>query len=81
MVLLWFTCEGFELVLQVKLLSPQGAQVHPETGADGELFQGSADLVDLVGHCLLSGPYTQCERLLTLCFYYHSITAFIVQVY
>lgn len=43
-----FTCKGFKLVLQVKLLFPNSAQVHLEIGADGVLFNLLADLENFI---------------------------------
>ncbi len=47
-LMLHFTCEGFELVLQIKRLFAQGCQIHLQSGADGKLLNGPADLKDLV---------------------------------
>lgn len=47
------TREGFELVLQIKCLPPQGGQIHTQSRADGKLFNTPADLKDLVCDGLL----------------------------
>lgn len=57
--MLLFTCEGFELVLQIKHLLAQGCQVHSESRADSKLLNGSADLKDLVCDGLLGWTWTQ----------------------
>ena len=43
-----FTCKWFKFVLQVKLLFPNGAQVHLEIWADCILFDFLADLENFV---------------------------------
>ena len=52
--MLHFTSKWFELVLQIKHLFPEGGQIQSESGADGELLDGSAELKDLVCDGLLS---------------------------
>lgn len=44
------TSERFELILQVKLLSPRPGQVNAEIGTDGVLLQRPAHLVDPLHH-------------------------------
>lgn len=56
---LQLTCEGFELVLQIKRLFAQGRQIHVQSGADGELLYGPADLKDLVCDSLLGWAWMQ----------------------
>lgn len=54
-----FTCEGFELVLQIKRLSAQGCQIHLQSRAYGKLLDGPADLKDLVRDSLLGRTWRQ----------------------
>lgn len=56
------TCEGFELVLQIKRLLAQRRQVHSERRADGKLLNGPADLENLVCHILLGWSWMQKKR-------------------
>lgn len=56
---LWFTCERFELVFQIKHLFSLRGQIHMQSWTDGELLNGPADLKDLVCDSLLGGAWMQ----------------------
>lgn len=57
------TCEGFELVLQIKRLFAERFQIHMQSGANGKLLNGSAELVDLACDLLLGWTWKQCRRI------------------
>lgn len=69
-LMLCITCEGFELVLQIKCLFPQRCQIHLQSGADGELLNGPADLKDLA-----------CDTVLGWAWVHHHRTSLILPVF
>lgn len=52
-----FTCKRFKFVLQIKLLFPNGAQVHLEVRADRILFDFLANLENFVRDTFRSRTY------------------------
>lgn len=75
-LMLSFTCEGFELVFQIKRLFAQSCQIHSQSGADGKLLNGPADLKDLVCDSLLGWAWMQEKPLILqviLVLYYRRI--------
>lgn len=78
-ILLLFTCKGFELILEIKCLFANCCQIYLESGADGKLLNGSADLKDLICSSLLCWTYMnkyQCYSTLNCIAFAYYVSAY-----